>query len=103
MNRNQDLAEDNVQEKLLPGSIVWLLGKMDRIRTLRSEKEENSEGIIPKRISKYEIISSLGKGNFGTIYHAFNPNTDSEVAVKVLSRKVECIQQESYDLNKKQN
>jgi serine/threonine protein kinase len=90
MNINHDFVEDNVQEKLLSGSIVWLLGKMDRIRALRSEKEEDSETKIPKRISKYEIISSLGKGDRGAVYQAFNPNTDSEVAVKVLSPKMEC-------------
>ena len=37
-----------------------------------------------KKISRYEIIEELGRGAFGTVYRAFDPNMERDVAVKVL-------------------
>ena len=37
-----------------------------------------------KKIGKYEIIKELGKGATSTVYHAFDPFQNRQVAVKVV-------------------
>ena len=41
---------------------------------------------IPDKFSRYTIIRELGRGGMATLYLAFDPNFDREVAIKVLSR-----------------
>ncbi len=40
---------------------------------------------IPARIDKYQIISVIGKGAMGVVYHAYDPIVKRDVAIKVLS------------------
>lgn len=44
-----------------------------------------------KKIGKYEIVESLGQGGVGTVFKAYDPLMQREVAIKVL-------QQRSFDL-----
>ena len=38
---------------------------------------------MPIRIGKYEIIEEIGKGSMGTVYSAYDPFADSNVAIKL--------------------
>ena len=40
--------------------------------------------MIPVKIGRYEIKSELGRGGMATVYHAYDPSFDREVAIKVL-------------------
>lgn len=40
-------------------------------------------GSIPNKIGRYEILALLGKGNFASVYRAFDPRLRREVALKV--------------------
>jgi serine/threonine protein kinase len=41
----------------------------------------------PKKIGRYEIKAELGRGGMATVYRAFDPSFDREVAIKVLPRE----------------
>jgi serine/threonine-protein kinase len=43
---------------------------------------------IPIKIGRYEIKSELGRGGMATVYRAFDPSFDREVAIKVLPREM---------------
>ncbi len=43
---------------------------------------------IPTQIGRYEIKSELGRGGMATVYRAFDPSFDREVAIKVLPREM---------------
>jgi hypothetical protein len=38
---------------------------------------------LPKQIGRFQIRARLGAGNFGTVYRAYDPQLDCEVALKV--------------------
>jgi len=43
-----------------------------------------ASAVLPTRIGRYEVRARLGAGAFGTVYRAFDPNLEREVALKVL-------------------
>lgn len=43
---------------------------------------------LPEKIGRYEVKSELGRGGMATVYRAFDPNFDREVAIKVLPREM---------------
>jgi serine/threonine-protein kinase len=43
---------------------------------------------IPEKIGRYEVKSELGRGGMATVYRAFDPSFDREVAIKVLPREM---------------
>jgi len=43
---------------------------------------------IPEKIGRYEVKSELGRGGMATVYRAFDPRFDREVAIKVLPREM---------------
>jgi serine/threonine protein kinase len=43
---------------------------------------------IPTKIGRYQIKSELGRGGMATVYHAFDPSFNREVAIKVLPREM---------------
>ncbi len=43
---------------------------------------------IPSKIGRYEVKSELGRGGMATVYRAFDPSFDREVAIKVLPREM---------------
>jgi len=40
--------------------------------------------MIPKNIGRYEIISEVGQGGMATVYQAYDPSFERDVAIKVL-------------------
>ena len=40
---------------------------------------------VPEKIDKYQILSMIGKGAMGVVYHAYDPIVKRDVAIKVLS------------------
>ena len=38
---------------------------------------------MPVRIGKYEILEEVGRGSMGTVYSAYDPFTDNNVAIKL--------------------
>lgn len=51
-----------------------------------SPQRQDPEG-IPNRVGRYEIRRVLGKGAFGRVYLAYDPNTDRDVALKVPNQR----------------
>jgi len=43
---------------------------------------------IPEKFGRYIIKSELGRGGMATVYHAYDPSFDREVAIKVLPREM---------------
>ena len=43
---------------------------------------------MPARIDRYEVRARLGSGTFGTVYRAYDPRLDRDVAIKVLRPEV---------------
>ncbi len=43
--------------------------------------------MMPEKIGRYEIKSELGRGGMATVYRAFDPSFDREVAIKVLPKE----------------
>ncbi len=43
---------------------------------------------IPSKFGRYEIRSELGRGGMATVYRAYDPSFDREVAIKVLPREM---------------
>ena len=41
---------------------------------------------IPETIGRYKIKSELGRGGMATVYRAYEPSFEREVAIKVLGR-----------------
>ncbi|KAA0251920.1 MAG: serine/threonine protein kinase, partial [Chloroflexi bacterium] len=39
---------------------------------------------IPEKIGRYEIKGELGRGGFATVYRAYDPRFEREVAIKFL-------------------
>jgi tetratricopeptide (TPR) repeat protein len=46
--------------------------------------EAGQPGDLPSRIGKYEIVSRVGRGAMGVVYHARDPLLDRDVALKVM-------------------
>ncbi len=40
---------------------------------------------VPEKIDKYQILSVIGKGAMGVVYHAYDPIVKRDVAIKLLS------------------
>jgi tetratricopeptide (TPR) repeat protein len=45
---------------------------------------EPTQADLPSRIGKYEIVSRVGRGAMGVVYHAHDPLLDRDVALKVM-------------------
>ncbi len=43
---------------------------------------------LPEKIGRYEIKAELGRGGMATVYRAYDPSFDREVAIKVLPREM---------------
>ena len=44
--------------------------------------------MTPEKIGRYEIRGEIGRGGMATVYHAYDPHFERDVAVKTLPRKV---------------
>ena len=48
-----------------------------------SDAERAAESSMPERIGRFEVRERCGRGAFGTVYRAHDPQLDREVALKV--------------------
>jgi serine/threonine protein kinase len=46
------------------------------------------EPIVPQKFGRYEIKAEIGRGGMATVYHAYDPRFEREVALKVLPREM---------------
>jgi serine/threonine protein kinase/tetratricopeptide (TPR) repeat protein len=44
--------------------------------------------VIGSRLGPYELLEEIGKGGMATVYRAYQPSTDRQVAVKVIQRSL---------------
>lgn len=44
----------------------------------------NSSPKSPEKIGRYKILSEVGRGGMATVFHAYDPNFERDVAIKVL-------------------
>ena len=40
----------------------------------------------PQKFGRYEIKAEIGRGGMATVYHAYDPRFERDVAIKVLPR-----------------
>jgi eukaryotic-like serine/threonine-protein kinase len=40
----------------------------------------------PDQIGRYQLLSELGRGGFGRVYHGYDPIIGRPVAVKILTK-----------------
>src|SRR5262249_54191947 len=60
----------------------WLCGSgQNSPQTLCMEQQPE----LPEKIDKYQVLSVLGKGAMGVVYHAYDPVVKRDVAIKFLS------------------
>jgi len=68
------------KEKTSPGALTGGAGPSgDSADTGPGRK---SSGVIKKKIGKYNVISKIGGGGFGTVYEGFDPLIQRKVAIK---------------------
>lgn len=46
--------------------------------------------MIPATIGRYQVLGEIGRGGMATVYRAYDPEADREVAIKVLPRERLC-------------
>lgn len=56
---------------------------MDDIKTALNHSTFHTVISQPRTIGKYEIIGEVGRGSMGTVYQAYDPFSDKQVAIKV--------------------
>ena len=60
----------------------------DSSRTVTVNRDSNEPVVNPgDRIDRFEVVSELGRGEFGVVYRAHDPDLNREVAIKVPFRK----------------
>src|ERR1700676_977018 len=55
----------------------------DAIRDPQSAPSVGSAPTLPTQFGRFEVRDFLGEGSFGTVYRAYDPQLDREVALKV--------------------
>lgn len=76
LNADQSL-EDSAFLVSRPSHDASVDSTLNQLRRMKSEDE------IPENIGRYQIRSLLGKGGFGSVYLAHDPDLDRSVAIKV--------------------
>jgi serine/threonine protein kinase len=63
----------------------WLGGRKDRTGpgvVVPTASADNSDAAGKKKIGKYDLVSKIGGGGFGTVYEGFDPLIQRKVAIK---------------------
>ncbi len=75
---SRDAAQDTDHENMT----VDFVASLDRTQPLSREADGNQPA-KPRQVGRFRVISVLGHGSFGTVFRAYDPLLDREVALKV--------------------
>ncbi|MCA8923643.1 MAG: protein kinase [Planctomycetes bacterium] len=53
----------------------------------KEQRKKRSDPLLDSTFDRYRIVSPLGKGGYGRVYKAWDPQLERHVAIKVLSRR----------------
>lgn len=65
------VATDSTESELVTLASPW------------DESGDSDDSAVSERVGRFEIIGILGRGGFGTVYRAYDPQLEREVALKV--------------------
>jgi len=63
------------------------------VTELGAAEEQAVDDMVGKRIGRFVVLGTLGRGGMGTVYETFDRNLDRKVAVKILHRDVSRLDQ----------
>jgi serine/threonine protein kinase/formylglycine-generating enzyme required for sulfatase activity len=76
-------APADAPSQAAPSDGVKTHGRVQSLTDLTSRPRDRGHFVLPERIGRYEPISLLGKGSFGFVLQARDPQLDRMVAVKL--------------------
>jgi WD40 repeat protein len=75
-------AGESTFDQIDPARTVAYVSANEQTDPLPGSRGEQRQG-TPKQVGRFRVVSVLGQGTFGTVYRAFDPLLDREVALKV--------------------
>jgi serine/threonine protein kinase len=90
---------DEVREQLESLRVVYLISRGHQSPDHPASANGNRQGIAPapdivpeaetKEWGRFRLLETVGAGSFGSVYRAFDPDLDREIAIKILHRHID--------------